>query len=190
MGFNKFKTVADRLGVTATNVEINQILGRLADARKIEDEKGLAGFLGRRFLDLSSGGIAAVERTGIGKRVSRKAERTYTGTDDVGKIMTLFSELTSAQKIFNELTPAQKQLKREQFSANFGVPLPKRGFKKFDEEMLLEDAAGNTLNVIPTYDRVPKILEKMRDIPVLGAFTAFPAENLRNKYNILKLELL
>lgn len=97
-GFNKFKTVADRLGVTATNVEINQILGRLADARKIEDEKGLAGFLGRRFLDLSSGGIAAVERTGIGKRVSRKAERTYTGTDDVGKIMTLFSELTSAQK--------------------------------------------------------------------------------------------
>ena len=53
--------------------------------------------------------------------------------------------------------------------------------------MLLEDAAGNTLNVIPTYDRVPKILEKMRDIPVLGAFTAFPAENLRNKYNILKL---
>jgi len=186
-GFNKFKTVADRLGVTATNVEINQILGRLADARKIEDEKGLAGFLGRRFLDLSSGGIAAVERTGIGKRVSRKAERTYTGTDDVGKIMTLFSELTSAQKIFDELTPDQKQLKREQFSANFGVPLPKKGFKKFDEEMLLEDAAGNTLNVIPTYDRVPKILEKMRDIPVLGAFTAFPAENLRNKYNILKL---
>ena len=38
-----------------------------------------------------------------------------------------------------------------------------------------------------TYDRVPKILEKMRDIPVLGAFTAFPAENLRNKYQILKL---
>jgi hypothetical protein len=34
---------------------------------------------------------------------------------------------------------------------------------------------------------LPKILEKMRDIPILGAFTAFPAENLRNKYNILKL---
>ena len=27
----------------------------------------------------------------------------------------------------------------------------------------------------------------MRDIPVIGAFTAFPAENLRNKYKILKL---
>jgi hypothetical protein len=27
----------------------------------------------------------------------------------------------------------------------------------------------------------------MRDIPVIGAFTAFPAENLRNKYQILKL---
>ena len=218
-GFSNFQKIADRLGVTATNVEINQILGRLSDARKIEDEKGLAGFLGRRFLDLSSGGISAVERTGIGKKVSRKAERTYTGTDDVGKVMTLLSELTNAQKIFSELTPAQKELKRAEFSENFGIELPKikeptakqidtmlkqstRGkstlkdkfeadyqkkLVKFDEEMLLEDAAGNTLNVIPTYDRVPKILEKMRDIPILGAFTAFPAENLRNKYNILKL---
>jgi hypothetical protein len=38
------KQIADRLGVTATNVEINQILGRLADARKIEDEKVLLVF--------------------------------------------------------------------------------------------------------------------------------------------------
>ncbi len=62
--------------------------------------------------------------------------------------MTLFSELTSAQKIFDELTPDQKQLKREQFSANFGVPLPTKGsLKKFDEEMLLEDAAGNSFGL-------------------------------------------
>ncbi|NCW69109.1 MAG: hypothetical protein EBV86_11175, partial [Marivivens sp.] len=172
---------------TATNVEINQILGRLADARKIEDEKGLAGFLGRRFLDLSSGGIASLERTGIGKKLSRKAERTYTGTDDVGKIMTLLGERGRAQSIFNNLSPEAKQLKRVEFSENFGVPLPAKNFKKFDDDMLFEEAAGKTLNIIPVYDRVPKILEKMRDIPILGAFTAFPAENLRNKYQILKL---
>ena len=52
---------------------------------------------------------------------------------------------------------------------------------------MYQEAAQKTLNVIPVYDRIPKILEKMRDIPIIGAFTAFPAENLRNKYNILKL---
>jgi len=183
----KINAIASRLGVTATNVEINQILGRLADARKIEDEKGLAGFLGRRFLDLASGGMASVERTGLGKKFSRAAERTYTGTDDVGKVMTLLSERGKAQEIFDNLTPEQKQLKRIEYSENFGVELPEKNLSKFDDDMLYQEAAGKTLNIIPVYDRVPKILEKMRDIPVLGAFTAFPAENLRNKYNILKL---
>ena len=41
-----------------------------------------------------------------------------------------------------------------------GLP-KKRDFKKFDEEsLLLEDAAGKTLNVIPVYDRVPKDIRK------------------------------
>ena len=48
-------------------------------------------------------------------------------------------------------------------------------------------ATEKALNVMPVYSRIPRILEKMRGIPVIGAFTAFPAENLRNKYQILKL---
>ena len=48
-------------------------------------------------------------------------------------------------------------------------------------------ATQKALNVVPVYSRVPKILEAMRGIPVVGSFTAFPAENLRNKYKILKL---
>ena len=43
------------------------------------------------------------------------------------------------------------------------------------------------MNIVPVYSRIPKILEKMRGIPILGSFTAFPAENLRNKYNLFKL---
>jgi len=191
---DKFKQIADRLGVTATNVEIGQILGRLSDARKIESEEGVKGFLGRRFLDFASGGVSAVERTKLGTKVSRKAERTYTGTDDVGKLMTLLGERDRAESIFKNLTPEQKQLKREQFARDYGridadgnPIIPTKNFKAFDDDMLFEEAATKTLNIVPVYDRVPKILEKMRDIPVLGAFTAFPAENLRNKYNILKL---
>ena len=196
-GFQEFKLLADRLGVTATNVEINQILGRLADARKIETEDGVAGFLGRRFLDFASGGMSSVERTGRGKKFSRAAERAYTGTDDVGKLMTLLSERGKAQDIWNNMTEFDRKLKRRLYADNFGKNLPdvsflsktqaKKVLDKFDDDLLMEEAAGKTLNIIPVYDRVPKILEKMRDIPVIGAFTAFPAENLRNKYNILKL---
>ena len=196
-GFQEFKLLADRLGVTATNVEINQILGRLADARKIETEDGVAGFLGRRFLDFASGGMSSVERTGRGKKFSRAAERAYTGTDDVGKLMTLLSERGKAQDIWNNMTEFDRKLKRRLYADNFGKNLPdvsflsktqaKKVLDKFDDDLLMEEAAGKTLNIIPVYDRVPKILEKMRNIPVIGAFTAFPAENLRNKYQILKL---
>ena len=84
-------------------------------------------------------------------------------------------------RLFKEALPGPTVSKLEIFDPATGI------FKKFDDEMLFEEAAGKTLNIIPVYDRVPKILEKMRDIPVLGAFTAFPAENLRNNYRILKL---
>ena len=53
--------------------------------------------------------------------------------------------------------------------------------------MLDEFATEKALNVMPVYSRIPRILEKMRGIPVIGSFTAFPAENLRNKYNVLRL---
>jgi len=195
--FQEFKLMADRLGVTATNVEIGQILGRLADARKIETADGVAGFLGRRFLDFASGGMSSVERTGLGKKFSRAAERTYTGTDDIGKLMTLLSERGKAQDIWKGMTEFDRKLKRRLYADNFGKNLPdvsflsktqaKKVLDKFDNDLLMEEAAGKTLNIIPVYDRVPKILEKMKDVPIIGAFTAFPAENLRNKYQILKL---
>ena len=53
--------------------------------------------------------------------------------------------------------------------------------------MIDEIAIDKALNVMPVYSRIPKVLEKMRGIPIIGSFTAFPAENLRNKYNVLKM---
>ena len=162
--FQEFKLMADRLGVTATNVEIGQILGRLADARKIETEDGVAGFLGRRFLDFASGGMSSVERTGLGKKFSRAAERTYTGTDDIGKLMTLLSERGKAQDIWKGMTEFDRKLKRRLYADNFGKNLPdvsflsktqaKKVLDKFDNDLLMEEAAGKTLNIIPVYDRV------------------------------------
>jgi hypothetical protein len=59
--------------------------------------------------------------------------------------------------------------------------------KAFDDFLVDEVAISNALNVMPVYSRIPKVLEKMRGIPILGSFTAFPAENLRNKYRVLKM---
>ena len=59
--------------------------------------------------------MAAVERTGLGKKFSRAAERTYTGTDDVGKVMTLLSERGKAQDIWNNMTEFDRKLKKEDY---------------------------------------------------------------------------
>ena len=36
--------------------------------------------------------MSNIERTKLGKRFARAAEKTYTGTDDIGKLMTLLGE--------------------------------------------------------------------------------------------------
>ena len=191
-----FKKVAESIGVTASSVELNQILTRLEDAKKITGNKDAKSFLADSVLAFTSFGTSLIEKTKFGKSISRGAEKAYTGSDDFGKLMTLTGELDKANSIFKDSSPVEQNLKRENFAEGFGyidkdgnveVPTDPKLLKEFDDAMLLEEAAQKTLDIIPVYSRVPKILEKGRDIPVVGAFTAFPAENARNKYNILKL---
>ena len=53
---------------------------------------------------------------------------------------------------------------------------------KLDTKLLDEEAVSKVMNIVPVYSRIPRILEKMRGLPIVGSFTAFPAENLRMKY--------
>ena len=41
------------------------------------------------------------------------------------------------------------------------------------------------MNVTPTYSRIPEIVKKLKFLPFLGNFTAFPAEIVRNTSNTL-----
>ena len=209
--FNKMK----RLGVEGTNVELNQILNRLSDLEGISEDnlQGVSGWAARNFVRANSLFISSAEKTRTGRKISRTLEKLYTKTDDLGKMMAFFGERINAKKMFDEMTPIQKEEFRNNFITNFGKRIPQeklakiqvtktglpskvqqrfrkqyeKDLKDFDDAMLDEFATEKALNVMPVYSRIPKVLEKMRGIPVIGSFTAFPAENLRNKYNVLKL---
>jgi|TARA_R110001583_G_scaffold64067_2_gene186678 hypothetical protein len=178
----KFKDKMTRLGVRGSAVELNQILSRIEGAA---DDPRL---ISRLFKMLGSFGISELERTAAGKQVSKKLTDIYAGTDNVGKVMTFLSERRKAGNIWKEMDEAGKQASRLKYSKEFGADSPNiLNTKQFDDELLDEMATQKALNVVPVYSRVPKILEWMRGIPVVGNFTAFPAENLRNKFKILKL---
>jgi hypothetical protein len=174
-----FKNKMNQLGIRGSAVELNQILNRIEGA--VDDPNKLR----RIITGIGSGGVSELERTGIGRKVSRKLTNIYSGTDDFGKVMTFLSERRKVMDMWNEMSDGAKQASRLKYSREFGKPL--QNTKQFDDQVLDEMATQKALNVVPVYSRIPKILEAMRGIPVVGSFTAFPAENLRNKYKILKL---
>ena len=220
------------LGISGTNVELNQILNRLTDLGDISEDnlKGLSGWAARNLVRGTSLGVSELEKGKFGRKVSRRLERLYTKTDDLGKMMAFLGERAKAKKMFTEMTPEQKREFRVRYRntlardpdsptekeidqmlrvSDIGISKefidgqkqrifrPKKVSKiksryeklaeEFDNKMLDEFATQKALDVMPVYSRIPRILEKMRGIPVIGSFTAFPAENLRNKYNVLRL---
>jgi len=139
--------------------------------------------------NIATGGMPLLEKTRVGKVVSKAAQTAYVATDDLGKIATFLRERKRAESIWNARSAEQKNLLRQKFSEDFNQPMAGKNFnaKDFDNKLLDEAAVQKTTNLLPVYSRIPKVLEKMRQFPVLGSFTAFPAENLRNKYQLFKI---
>ena len=205
---DKFRDLARRMGITASNVELNQIAARLSEINNISPENapGVTGWMTRRFVDLAGGFMPALERRAWFKKWARGAEKAYTKTDDIGKMITFMGERDKVQSIWDNFTPEQKQAAREEYWENFGEEIPKvretkhpeilgekrqkqfeSNLENFDDDLLWEWAATKSLDIVPVYSRIPRIFEKMKDVPVGGSFMAFPAENARNTYKILKL---
>ena len=64
------------------------------------------------------------------------------------------------------------------------VPI-KKGDNILDK-FIKGESADISLNVTPTYSRVPEIVKSLNYVPVVGNFTAFPAEVIRNSLNTLQ----
>ena len=60
------------------------------------------------------------------------------------------------------------------------------GGKKSADDALKEVSAYLVTNTIPTYSKVPKVIQALRNLP-LGNFVAFPAEILRTSANLLTI---
>ena len=169
-----------KLGLKGSQVEINQIMSRIGDLDTSKDKTKIRDLI----LNATTFGVPALEKTKAGKKVSKFAQKVYVATDDLGKMATFFRERKRTEKIWNARSDEQKKLLKQKFSKEFGID---GRSKNFESRLLDEAAVQKTMNILPVYSRIPKILEYMRGVPIVGSFTAFPAENLRNKYNLFKL---
>ena len=104
----------------------------------------------------------------LGKKVNQ-VEDLYVATDDMFKVNGYLQELDTLKKAFPDRASTEEGLK-----------------------VLEEEAADIIRNTFPNYDRVPKGIKALRNLPI-GSFVSFPAEIMRTSWNILmqsKRELL
>ena len=161
------------LGLQGSNIDLNQTLRRFGDVTdNVDDGTFLQNFL-------TSGGLSVAGKPG--KKIAKKSREIYGGIDDAAKFGILQNEKRKAIKIFDNFSPEDQQARLVEFGRKYGISNPTK------KDYILEEAAVKTSNISPVYGRISTILEKSRSFPVVGTFTAYPAERLRNTYNILRI---
>ena len=164
----------EELGLKGSNIDLNQTLRRFGDVTETIDD---GTFLQKLF---TSGGLSLAGKKG--QNLAKKARELYGDTDDRFKLLAYVNEKDKALKVFDAFSPEQQQAKLLDFQKKFNLPEGRATKQAF----LKEEAASKTANMVPVYGRIPAILEKSRAFPIVGSFTAYPAERLRNTYQILR----
>ena len=101
-------------------------------------------------------GIEKLAGYGLGK-AAKRVEDIYLATDDFYKIINFNQELDTLKKAFPDA----------------------------DVKVLEREAASITQNTLPNYDRVPKGIKALKNLPI-GSFVSFPAEIIRTSGKIVK----
>jgi hypothetical protein len=138
------------------------------------------------------------------KKPLSKAEGVYTGSDNAARMINFSGEKSKFAKVIakssdadfipvsagrNIADPDIQKLIKPDGTINVGelkraVPI-KKGDDVLDK-FIKGESADIALNVTPTYSRVPEIVKTLNYVPVVGNFTAFPAEVIRNSLNTLQ----
>ena len=127
------------------------------------------------------------------------AERAYTGSDNAARQINWTGERYKLENVIAKSTddtmipvvagrniadPDIQKLIRPDGTVNVGE-LKAAGDNVLDK-FIKGEAADIALNVTPTYSRVPQMVKTLKYVPVVGNFTAFPAEIIRNTVNTLE----
>ena len=132
------------------------------------------------------------------QKALKPIERVYTGSDNAARWINWNGEQAKLAKVIADSTddafiPVNaaknfsntdiQKLIRSDGTINVGE------LKSVSDDALDKfikaESADIALNVTPTYSRVPEIVKQLKFIPVIGNFTAFPAEIVRNTGNTI-----
>lgn len=180
-GFARLANELGALGVTDTSL----VTSALRDFKDFADKFNVSGKVSNVF-------------EGINKAIPlmKQFEALYSESDSFFKIMAVFAE---QGKMTNALGKAG-------FDINDALTLPigfrtalaknlvDSGLAKRAGSLSLDASPGNLLltmagdtvkDTMPVYSRIGKFIRQLDTIPVIGNFTSFASENIRNSYNTL-----
>jgi hypothetical protein len=144
---------------------------------------------------------------GVMNKIRSVPEKVYTGSDNAARLINWSGEQSKLANVIakssdDTMLPIaagknisdpdiQKLITISKDQGSIGRTVINVGELKAAGDNVLDkfikgEAADIALNVTPTYSRVPEIVRQLKYIPVIGNFTAFPAEIVRNSLNTLE----
>ena len=149
------------LGILDTNTRISEFREILNEYRTIAEAGENASLSAERMVNfLNNKGLKKIgtEKYNVGnalQNVDQALQSFYVGTDDFYKTFLFLREREVLKKAFPNLS----------------------------DQGLDTETAKIVRDIYPNYNRVPKGIKSLRNIPIFGAFVSFPAEIVRTTVN-------
>lgn len=188
-----FKLVADDI-FQGAKVDLQKLNAEIDDmvTRGVIDQNIQVGEI-KNILDKAQAGKISFNSF-MSNETVKKFVDVYQGGDNLWKVYAdrfYRSALTEAfgnpkatpDKVLANVKDWYRTVARDEFIEDSVL---KPGTKKSADEALKEVSAYLVTNTMPTYSKVPKVIQELRKLP-LGNFIAFPAEILRTSANLVTI---
>jgi len=194
-----------RSGLKSSGVELGQTLARLRDLSDLDEKSFVNKLMRLNFGKLKIGEKAeklyALEDDlwKFGAYLDNKNKAAlvldaYPPTGTINKTNLLNEFLLNNNNLVRDVSREFQSLpatKQNQILSNFRRKYPNATPQEYalQEAYVRDNARRDVAALFPMYNRIPPVFEALRVIPVIGSFTAYPAERLRNVYNNLKMSV-
>ncbi len=190
----------------AEGIEQDLVRGKAVELEEFADLATFASNDIKLLSDLKASSVGEVI-----SKIKGVPERAYTGADNAARLINYDGEKFKLGKVFakesddamipinsgiNISDPQMQQfIKTSKDKGSIGRPVVNLGELRAAgddvvNKFLQRESSDIALNVTPTYSRVPEIVRALKYAPVIGNFTAFPAEIIRNTANTLERAII